>query len=161
MAAELRGETKGNVCMVEGSLDTKTKVLVSIETSPGQKLSVDEREKLDQDPAWRKDRNWFWSKADRVLIKVNGDPVLVSDSAFEGIYGVAFIIVKRQHGSIRIQVSGGDAGSAFDVFYTVQASKRMKGHYRLTERVRRLGEFPDDVWEKTIYHNTVWDDPYM
>ena len=122
---------------------------------------MEEQKRSDQDPAWRRGRYKDWPQLDRVLIKIDGEPVMVPDSAFDGIYGVAFIIVKRQRGAIRLQVTGGDAGAAYDAFFTLHASVKMKGRYQVTERVWRLGEFPDEVWERTTYHNTIWDDPEM
>ena len=159
--AELRGETKGNVCMVEGQLDTKTKVLVRIESTPGRPIPEKVQEEMDQDPAWRRGRYRNWSQVDRVLIEVNGKPVVIPDSAFEDIYGVQFILVTRYHGAIRIQVTGGDAGAAYDAFFTLAASNREKGRYQVAGKKWQLGEFWDEVWEKTTYHNTVWDDPDM
>ena len=122
---------------------------------------MEERDNLDQDPAWRKGRYRNWSQIERVLIKVNGEPVMIPDSAFEGIYGVRFIIVKRLNGAIRLQVTGGDAGESYFAFFTLKASKRMKGRYQVAERVWRLGEFPEEVRERTTYYNSNWDNPSM
>lgn len=161
LSGELRGEAKGDLCIVEGKLDPKTMILVRIESSPGRPFTPEEQENLDQDAAWRRGRYQNWSQVTRVVIQVNGEAVLIPDSAFDGIYGVSHIRVFRKHGNICFHVTGGDAGESYDAFFTLRASPRVKGHYQMAERVWRHGEFSDEVWEKTTYHNTIWDDPRM
>jgi hypothetical protein len=160
--AELRGETKGNVCVVQGQLDAKTRILVSIEMTQGSgPLTSEAYDQLDQDPAWRADRFKEHASVERVLIKVNEEPVWISQSAFEGIILVHSIRVSRDKRGIRLVIIGGDAGVSYRADYQIVPSTRIRGQFRISERVWRLGEFPDEVWERTTYHNTIWDDPDM
>jgi hypothetical protein len=161
-AADLRAETKGNVCVVQGQLDAKTKILVSIEMTHGSgPLTSEAYDQLDQDPAWRADRFKEHDSVGRVLIKVNEEPVWIPQSAFEGIILVHSIQVSRNKRGIRLVIMGGDAGVAYRADYQIVPSIRINGQFRISERVWRLGEFPDAVWERTTYHNTIWDDPDM
>lgn len=164
-AADLLGKTEGNVCKVEGHLDAKTKITVTMELSRATEPSMDVRDRVGADPAWRRDSYsvWgTWASLQRVLIEVNANPVRIPRNAFAGMYDVTNIRVSLgSKGSIQLRVDGGDAGESYLVTYRIVPSKRIKGQYRVADRVERVGEFPDEVWERTTYHNTIWDDPNM
>lgn len=161
LSADLTGKTEGNLCKVEGNLDTRTKVSVTMESSPGTKLSAEAQEELDQYPGWRRERYKGWSSLVRASFTINGVPVVIPQSALEDIYGVQGIRISRKQGTIILWVSGGDGGESYSAAFKVMPSRRMKGHFQIVERVWRQGEFSSEVFEKTTYHNTIWDDPNM
>lgn len=164
-AAELRGETEGHVCKVEGQLDSKTKIAVTMELSPGHEESMEVRDKVGADSAWRRDKYSMWgnwASLDRVLIEINAQAVRIPQSAFEGLHDVrAISVTNGSKGIVFLKVIGGDASESYSATYRIEPSRRIKGQYRVAERVERTGEFPDEVWERTVYHNTIWDEPDM
>jgi hypothetical protein len=62
---------------------------------------------------------------------------------------------------VKVELDGGDAGLAYGLTLIFRESKRMSGQWILAERIWRSGEFSDEVYDRTIYHNDIWDDPAM
>lgn len=151
-----------NRCSISGTLRKGLKVLVEVEMANESKASMEEQARVDADSSWLKGRELtIWQSVQRVTIQLNGSPVLIAQSAFEDLYSVSSMSIEEKGGALHLTMSGGDAGGSYLATFKIVHSRRMKGRYQLTERVHRLGEFPDEVWEKTIYRNTIWDDPNM
>ena len=51
-------------------------------------------------------------------------------------------------------MKGGDAAGSYVAKFKIKKN-------RLIERIVRMGEFPDDVWEKSTLHNNLWDNGDM
>lgn len=64
------------------------------------------------------------------------------------------VSVQETKQGIQISMSGGDAAGSFTAQYLIRHQKQ---GYRLWQRIVRSGENPDEIWEKTEYHNEAWD----
>lgn len=158
----LESVQNGNRCSISGVLGKKLKVLVEVEMSDEQKASIEEQAKVDADSSWLKGRDLtIWQSIRRVTIQLNGSPVVIPQSAFEDIYSVSSMSIEEKGGVILLTMSGGDAGGSYLATFKIIPSRRTRGRFRLSERIHRHGEFPDEVWEKTTYRNAIWDDPNM
>ena len=54
-------------------------------------------------------------------------------------------VVERGGNSV-VRILGGDGAGSFTADYTIRA-------YRLSERMVRMGELGDQIWERTQLHN--------
>ena len=158
---KLQSSVDGKICKLDGAINKRTKVSVQIEMGEKKELSLEEIEKKGQDPAWRRDYYSGWAPVKRVLIKVNSNAVDIPQSSFQDLYAVSSMEMFERKGSLYLLIGGGDAGESYSATFRIISSARVKGKFRLSERILRHGEFPDEVWEKTIYQNTIWDDPNM
>jgi hypothetical protein len=61
---------------------------------------------------------------------------------------------KKTDDSYQLILKGGDAAGLFRADFKIK-------NFRMIERIVRVGEFPDEVWEKTILHNELWDNKDM
>lgn len=85
----------------------------------------------------------------RVLSRITGThkgkPLFIPPSAYAGIAVVDETGVSLTKGGCILTLSGADAGSAYTMKLYLHGN-------RVTQRIVRLGEFPDDIWEKTTYY---------
>ncbi len=92
-------------------------------------------------------------------IWINGDQQEIPFEALAGQGNITDCQVWSRNHLVRVQMDGGDAGVSFSLELQFKESKRMKGHWILSKRVWRSGEFADEIWDETTYHNEIWDNP--
>lgn len=158
---KLEASTVEHICKASGPISARVRVEVLIEMGEKRELSIDEINARDQDPAWQREHYSDWAPVKRVLIKVNGHLVDIPQSAFQDLFAISGLTVVQSKGAIELRVGGGDAGDSYSATFKIVQSPRMKSKFRIAERVLRHGEFRDEIWEKTIYQNKLWDDPNL
>ena len=94
------------------------------------------------------------SRIDILKVKIDGEDVLLPHKYFSDLCNISKVVVFEAEGNLKISIKGGDAAGSFTAEYLIS-------NHTLQERIVRLGEFPDEVWEKIIFHNTIWNDPDM
>jgi hypothetical protein len=108
---------------------------------------------------WRDDFMGNLSPIRSVLVTVNGSSVMIPNSAFSDLASVKVIKAKKYKSWIVLTVVCGEGGDSSTVEFKIEQSKRAPGKYQITERTLRANGFRDDVWERTVYHNNMWDNP--
>ena len=58
--------------------------------------------------------------------------------------------VAEDAGQLVVEIRGGDAAGSYSATFEFRKNEM--------ERTVRGGEFPDSVWERTIYHNSIMED---
>jgi len=60
--------------------------------------------------------------------------------------------IKEAKAGVKLLIHGGDAAGSYSAEFLIKKN-------RLVERIVRHGEFPDEVWEKTLVCNDLLDQP--
>ena len=105
-------------------------------------------ESPDDGSRWGIDGGFPWTYVTDLTLKVGSRPVSIPRKSFSDLVNISRVNVSEEGNNILIKVDGGDAAGAFNAVFTVH-------DYRLVERMVRLGEAPDQLWERTIFHNTL------
>jgi hypothetical protein len=77
--------------------------------------------------------------------KYLGVRLLAKQSCCADLYNVRSVALRPSKGGIFLVLKGGDAGSAF-------TAELLFNRLGLVERIVRDGEFPNQLYERTIYH---------
>lgn len=93
-------------------------------------------------------------RVDAVSIEINGASVNVPQKAYDDLYNVSCISNQlyedhKRNSFLRINVSGGDAGTAYHAFLYV--SKKENDKYYISSREVHLDEFWNDVVKETRF----------
>ena len=87
-------------------------------------------------------------------LQINGKDVWLPWKLHSDICHIYRVRVRESNGYVLVDIRGGNAAGSYDATY------KFNGH-RLMERIVRVGEFPEQVWEKTVLHNDLMDNPNM
>jgi len=85
-------------------------------------------------------------------LRLNGKPVYIPRKFYSDLSQVNTVNVGETKQGVRILVKGGDAAGGY-------SSELLVNKRRLVERMTRVGEFPNEVWERVILHNELLDHP--
>ena len=87
-----------------------------------------------------------------LTLKLNDKKVHFPHKFVADLSNVRSVEIKDDKSGIKIFLRGGDAAGSFTAEFIVRK-------LRLTERIVRHGEFPDEIWEKTVIGNDLLDHP--
>lgn len=156
-AGQLTGVTKERVCQIQGTLESGEKIRIYIEMEhKGGKLN-NKQERPILNGAWS--RQFFGKLLPiyQVHIRINNNNVLIPNSALSDIASVREIEVHKEGKRFLLTMECGEGGDSSTATFNIEESKRQPGTYQITERKVSAGGFKDDVWERTVYHNNMWD----
>ncbi len=115
----------------------------------------------DADSSWT-DKPMVWRyPLKRFSIWINGEQQGIPYEALVGEGDIHWCQVWASPHEVKIEFDGGDAGLAYELALLFHESKRMPGKWILTQRIWKPDEFSDDAFDRTIYHNDIWDDPNL
>ncbi len=155
-------DVKAPKTLVEKQVNSTTKVKVYLEFGENSWDAVNgDWAKGNGDASWNS-KALVWRHPLKVFsIWINGDLQGIPYEALAGEGDISECEVTSSLHEVTFLLSGGDAGLAYELTLVFRESKRKRGQWILAERMWRQGEFADDVYDKTIYHNDIWDDPNM
>jgi len=81
-------------------------------------------------------------------VKINNKPAYIYRKYYSDICDLTSVKVTEEKGQIILIVSGGDGAGAFTAKYTFKRNK-------LTQRMVRMSEMPDDYWELIVMHHNL------
>ena len=87
-----------------------------------------------------------------LTLKLNGKEVHFPHKFVADLSHIRSVEINNVKDGIEIILHGGDAAGSFTAEFLVRKQ-------RLVERLVRHGEFPDEVWEKTLIGNDLLDHP--
>jgi hypothetical protein len=87
-----------------------------------------------------------------LTLKLNDKKVHFPHKFVDDLSHVRSVEIKDDKNGMRILLRGGDAAGSYSAEFLVRK-------LRLVERIVRHGEFPDEVWEKTVIGNDLLDHP--
>ena len=105
-------------------------------------------ERSDDGSRWGIDGGFPWTYITDLTLTIGSRRVLIPRKSFSDLVNITRAGVSEKGKSILVTVAGGDAAGSFDATFTIRG-------YRLVERMVRMGEAPDQRWERTIFHNTL------
>ena len=117
--------------------------------------------KADGDSSWTSEPMVWRHPLKSFSIWINGEQQGIPYEALAGEGDISGCQAWVSPHEVQIEFDGGDAGLAYELTLIFHESKRMPGHWILTQRLWKSGEFSDEVFDRTIYHNDIWDDPNM
>ena len=88
-------------------------------------------------------------------LTLNGKRADILRKALWDICNVFTARVIERDSIIVVTLEGGDAAGSFTAEFKVSAYTLLgeeEAAYRLSERIVRMGEMPDEIWERTEYH---------
>lgn len=88
----------------------------------------------------------------RLTLKLNGKKVHFPHKFVADLSHVSFVEIKGVKGGVEILLRGGDASGSYAAEFLVTKK-------RLVQRIVRDGEFPTEIWEKTVIGNDLLDHP--
>lgn len=158
-AGELSGTVQGGRLHLEGALAPALQALLVTELVAGepQRQGPNVPEAETDDYTWRRDRFQNLPQIRTFQLKLNGNNVVIPQSAFADLYDIKQAKVWSGKAGIFLRVAGGDASASYEATFKIVPSRMKKHLYQVVERTLRQGEFPTEVWERTTYHNTRWD----
>jgi len=154
-ASDLEAKASNGICRIYGQLASK----IMIELDIKMRARKDKPAASIEKGRWSDDFLGNLLPIDLVVMKINGQGVLIPNSAFSDLGSVKSAKVHQSKNAIFVTVACGEGGDSMTATFKVEQSKRLPGRYQVIERTLRAGGFEDDVWEQTIYHNNVWDNP--
>ena len=91
-----------------------------------------------------------------ISLQINEEEVWLPRKSYADLCELSHssVTVRLINNKILIRVEGGDAGGSFTAKFFIQKYKQA---YRLSERIINHGENPNEIWERTIYHNDFWN----
>ena len=119
-----------------------------------EKYIPEKGEAPDDGSMWGIDGGYPSSKVVNFSININGEKVYLPKKAYFDLCHLSAIKIDEKDGNIFLHVRGGDAAGSYRAKFTFRKNK-------LEERIVRMGEFPDQVWEKITFHNEIWDNEKM
>jgi hypothetical protein len=110
--------------------------------------------KEDDGSIWGIDGGFPITIVELFKVEINDVAVFIPWKFYADIAHVHIVKTKEIDNVFIVIVKGGDAAGSYTAEYKIK-------EYRLIERIVRVGEFPDEVWEKTILHNELWNNKDM
>jgi hypothetical protein len=155
----LEGTAKGTALIVAGSLPSHGRVDLVIEMA---KPSSPEETKIPEHrPNWLLERGKRSGLVEKVKFLIRGESVGIPFSALADAHDVSTAALWEHGRVVYLRIQGGQGPMQFVTTYKVIRSKRIRGAYVISERSSKMGDKADALLEKTLYHDTIWDDPNM
>jgi hypothetical protein len=105
-------------------------------------------ERPDDGSRWGIDGGFPWTYITDFTLTVGSRRVSLPRKSFSDLVNISRADVSEEGSNILVTVAGGDAAGSFKATFTVRG-------FRLVDRMVRMGEAPDQRWERTIFHNTL------
>ena len=134
-----------------GQLPSGTRYAIEVSEIPF-KRTPDTRP--DDGSLWGIDGGYPETIVRRFSLQLNDKDVWIPWKLYSDICHVRKVLVRESNGSVLIDIMGGDAAGSYAAQYKFK-------NQRLVERMVRVGEFPKQVWEKTVLYNELWKNPDM
>jgi len=145
-------KSENKMVSCDKELAGKLRFHVAIFVKP-PRAPTSEEEEVQSNPNWVKLRFASFGEVESVQITVNDEPVIIPQSAFSDLYAIYSCKISEESGCALLSIVGGDAGNGYTAQFKIIECKGKEPFYRISERVWRAGEFPKEIWEKTIYNN--------
>jgi hypothetical protein len=97
---------------------------------------------------WGADGGYPCTYINKLSLIVNSQKIWIPRKSFTDIGNISSVEIAENGLNILIEMNGGDAAGSFHIIYTIQDNK-------LVERMVTASEAPDQVWEKSIFHNSL------
>jgi hypothetical protein len=110
--------------------------------------------KEDDGSVWGIDGGFPSTVVDIFKVEINNVAVVIPWKFYADITNVREAGIIESADVLILTVEGGDAAGSYTAEYSIKDN-------RLIERIVRVGEFPVEVWEKTILHNELWNNNEM
>jgi hypothetical protein len=81
-------------------------------------------------------------------VNIGDKQIYINRKFYSDICDIGKVELSEDNGKTVLMVSGGDGVGSYDASYKFSNGK-------LVERIVRMGEMPDDYWEKTIIHHDL------
>lgn len=130
-----------------GKLDSGKSYKLEIRTS---KFKIKSDSRKDDGSIWGIDGGYPRTKTDVLLFQIDGKPAYIPWKLYIDLTDIRTARVLEDDGFVKIIIKGGDAAGSYDAEFRIK-------DMRLVERIVHVGEFYNEVWEKTILHNELWN----
>ncbi len=160
ISADISGKNVNGVIIINGQLTNKLKLNFEMKIRVTDK-NHSNNENSEKQSAWSRNAVESNNPIETVVMSINGQEVLIPDSAFADITSVNQVNFHPTKTTIIMTFDCGEGGDHEIAEYIIVESHRVPGKYQIVKRKVYSSEFKDDVWEQTIYHNHVWDNPDM
>lgn len=117
------------------------------------------KEDGDSSPSWTSEPMVWRHPLKSFSIWINGEQQNIPYEALAGQGDISTCQAWASPHEVKVELEGGDAGLGYELILVFHESRRMPGQWILTQRIWRQGEFADDVFDRTVYHNDIWDNP--
>ena len=130
-----------------GPLPTGMKYSIKIEEIPYVKSL---NAKPDDGSTWGIDGGYPLHVIKTFFFSLNGKEIFIPRKLSSDICDLQRASIQEINGQVILTIKGGDAAGSFNAEFKFKNG-------RLVERLIRMGEFPEEVWEKIILHNELWN----
>jgi len=110
--------------------------------------------KEDDGSLWGTDGGYPSTVIETFDIDINDVAVFIPWKFYSDLSSIHKADFEKVGDAYILTVEGGDAAGSFDAYFKIK-------NFRMIERTVKMGEFPDEVWEKTVLHNELWDNKDM
>jgi|WetSurMetagenome_2_1015567.scaffolds.fasta_scaffold620617_1 hypothetical protein len=104
--------------------------------------------KPDDGSTWGIDGGYPLNVVKKFFLRLNEVEISIPRKYYSDICDISKVSIEEKQELVILKVKGGDGAGSFNAEYVFKNN-------RLIERMVRMGEFPDEVWEKTILHNEM------
>jgi hypothetical protein len=102
----------------------------------------------DDGGLWGIDGGFPWTTISTFSLTLNGQHVSIRRKYFGDLVNINAIAVSERQKDIIVSISGGDAAGSFQGEFVVRNNM-------LAERIIRMGEMPEEYWERIVIHNEL------
>jgi len=127
-----------------GVLPSGKKFSVTISESPYKRHPDD---LPDDGSRWGIDGGFPTPYCTTFAVKIDGKPVNLLRKSFQDLSHLNSVEISEENRNLVVSVQGGDAAGSFDARFIFREFE--------VERIVRSGEFPNSIWERTVYHNSL------